>query len=400
MNRIPLNGPAEVRPAEDLATLAAAINAAHAAGENAVRKGLDHFRAAGTALMKAKVQCGHGRWLKWLEKNVRFKVTTAWNYMLVAREWDKISTAENLKEALRLARLTADVPNEDDDTEPLPKFVTLEQWQQAGDDFKRRALSPTDDDGCNDLFNNQGDNDNIEWALWSWNPVTGCLHNCPYCYARDIANRFYDQQFAPSLWPSRLLAPRHTTFPEAKAAEWIGHKNVFVCSMADLFGRWVPREWIDAVLREVRAAAQWNFLFLTKFPVRMAEFDFPENAWVGTTVDCQARVANAERSFRKVRAGVKWLSIEPMIEPLKFTDLAAFDWIVLGGSSRSSQTPEWHPPRQWVHEIEEQAGASGVRFYEKANLLKRVRQYPQVDVESEPDQAPKALRYLPSPETV
>jgi pyruvate-formate lyase-activating enzyme len=27
--------------------------------------------------------------------------------------------------------------------------------------------------------------------LWSWNPVTGCLHDCPYCYARDIANRFY-----------------------------------------------------------------------------------------------------------------------------------------------------------------------------------------------------------------
>lgn len=29
-------------------------------------------------------------------------------------------------------------------------------------------------------------NDNIGWAKWSWNPVTGCLHNCDYCYARDI----------------------------------------------------------------------------------------------------------------------------------------------------------------------------------------------------------------------
>ena len=42
------------------------------------------------------------------------------------------------------------------------------------------------------------------------------------------------------------------------------------------------------------------------FPHRVAEFDFPDNAWVGTTVDCQARVANAEKAFRKVRAGVKW----------------------------------------------------------------------------------------------
>ena len=43
-------------------------------------------------------------------------------------------------------------------------------------------------------------NDNIGWAKWSWNPVTGCLHNCDYCYARDIANRFYPQKFEPTFF--------------------------------------------------------------------------------------------------------------------------------------------------------------------------------------------------------
>ena len=33
----------------------------------------------------------------------------------------------------------------------------------------------------------------------------------------------------------------------------IGYRNVFTCSMADLFGRWVPVEWIEAVLDSVRA---------------------------------------------------------------------------------------------------------------------------------------------------
>src|SRR5262249_28787688 len=241
----------------------------------------------------------------------------------------------------------------------------------------------------------QGDNVNIEWALWSWNPVTGCLHNCPYCYARDIADRFYDQKFAPSLWPGRLKAPQNTPFPEQKAAEWVGHKNVFVCSMADLFGRWVPAEWIEAVLSEVRAAPQWNFLFLTKFPIRMAEFDFPENAWVGTTVDCQARVANAEKAFRKVKAGVKWLSCEPLIEPLKFTSLSIFQWVVIGGASRSAQTPEWHPPRAWVNDLEAAAAAARCQVYEKTNLLERIRQYPGVE-QARPSQAPEPLRYLPT----
>ena len=30
----------------------------------------------------------------------------------------------------------------------------------------------------------------IDWAESTWNPVTGCNHDCPYCYARNIVRRF------------------------------------------------------------------------------------------------------------------------------------------------------------------------------------------------------------------
>jgi protein gp37 len=176
----------------------------------------------------------------------------------------------------------------------------------------------------------------------------------------------------------------------------MGHKNVFVCSMADLFGRWVPAEWIEAVLAACRAAPQWNFLFLTKFPQRMAEFEFADNFWLGTTVDCQARVANAEKAFRKLRSGVKWLSLEPMLEPLRFDDLGAFQWLVVGGASKSSQTPEWHPPLRWIVELREQALAAGVPFYCKTNLdAPRVRGYPGDPPYLEPTEPPAELVYLP-----
>lgn len=33
----------------------------------------------------------------------------------------------------------------------------------------------------------------IEWCDSTWNPVTGCLHNCEYCYARKIAERFAER---------------------------------------------------------------------------------------------------------------------------------------------------------------------------------------------------------------
>ena len=382
--------PIVAKAEESLEQMAAAINSDHKAGEAAAREGLQHFRAAGERLLQAKaaVKCRGEKWLPWLEKNVKFSARTVTDYMRLARGWDKISAAgaADLRDALRL--LTA----ADEDQEE-PGHITLGEWQMMRPAQRRGALAA---DASESKFNAQGDNENIEWALWSWNPVTGCEHNCPYCYARDIAERFYEPKFEPSVWPARLHAPANTPFPEAKAAEWMGHKNVFACSMADLFGRWVPREWIDAVLAAARATPWWNFLFLTKFPVRMAEFEFPENAWVGTTVDCQARVANAERSFRKVKAPVKWLSCEPLIDPLRFADIGAFDWVVIGGASRSSATPEWVPPYRWVADLTAAAWAAGAKVYQKSNLglakEARVREYP--GVEGARAIAPEPLRYL------
>jgi protein gp37 len=272
------------------------------------------------------------------------------------------------------------------------KLYSLDDWA-ALDDSERAEVVEHGLFNDNAQFNKQ-QTTSIEWAQWSWNPITGCKHNCPYCYARDIANRFYEQQFEPTFIPQRLAAATNTPMPR-EALEDIGYKNVFTCSMADLFGRWVPTEWIEAVLTVVDENPQWNFLFLTKFPIRMAEFAFPENAWVGTTVDCQARVANAENAFRQIDAAVKWLSCEPLLEPLQFESLDMFDWLVLGGSSSSSQTPEWRPPRAWINALEQQAVDADCMVYEKTNLLERIKEYPGTDFDYE-RQLPEALQYLPS----
>jgi len=221
-------------------------------------------------------------------------------------------------------------------------------------------------------FNEQKDTDNIEWARWSWNPVTGCKHNCIYCYARDIAQRFYPQKFEPTLIPERLAIPYSQPVP---AVSGPGYRNVFTCSMADLWGRWVPQEWIDAVLRAVTDNPQWNFLMLTKFPGRMAEQEWPANAWVGTSVDSQARVSAAEKAFDNVKAGVRWLSCEPLLEPLTFSSLAMFDWVVIGAQTRSSQAVEFQPQWEWVESLIWQARQAGCKVYLKTNLIGRPREY-------------------------
>lgn len=245
-------------------------------------------------------------------------------------------------------------------------------------------------------------NESIEWATWSWNPVTGCEHGCSYCYARDIAKRFYDPQigFNPHFYPERLSAPQNTPVPRSNSLK---ERLVFTVSMGDLFGEWVPREWIEAVMEEVRAAPQWTFIFLTKNPRRYLEIDFPKNAWVGATADTQQRADTALEVFSTLHYGlakverptVLFLSIEPMREKLDLSGtvqggpayfLSVVDWIIIGGQSDSSGEPERQPEWDWVETVLNQAREADCKVYFKPNLKVQPKEYPDVGLEKSADE--------------
>jgi len=240
----------------------------------------------------------------------------------------------------------------------------LEDEETVIDDKKSPDKRPVETPPKGAVFNET--NDNIDWARWTWNPVTGCLHDCKYCYARDIANRFYKQKFKPTFHPHRLVAPKNTPMGERTSER---DRNVFVCSMADLFGKWVPPEWIDKILASVRDNPQWDFIFLTKNPTRMVGIDWPDNVKVGATVDVQSRVEPTEKAFKAIDAPVKFLSCEPLLEPLHFNDLMMFHCVIIGAQSKSTQCPAKQPERSWVTDIIFQSENSGVdRIFLKPNL--------------------------------
>ena len=141
------------------------------------------------------------------------------------------------------------------------------------------------------------------------------------------------------------------------------------------------------------ANPQFNYLILTKFPLRMAEFTWPRHCWLGTTVDAQARMPNAEKALWKLReqVDVLWGSFEPMLTPLGISAPSPFDWIVIGGASATDDTPAFRPPREWVFALEEQCDAWGIKVFEKPNCFARRTEFPFVDTPP-PVDVPRAFK--------
>lgn len=196
-------------------------------------------------------------------------------------------------------------------------------------------------------------NTKIEWTDCTWNPVSGCLHGCPYCYARAIYHRF-GRDFQPMFHPSRLVSPLKMRKP----------KRIFVGSVTDLFGDWVPIEWIGAVFNIVRQCPQHIFQFLTKNPKRYTEFDFPHNAWLGATATNQQQFDSAITILQH-KKGIRFLSCEPLLQQIDSTDIP-LDWLIIGAQTGSRP---FQPPRDWVLSLTIQGRASGCAIFYKANLF-------------------------------
>lgn len=247
-------------------------------------------------------------------------------------------------------------------------------------------------------------NTRIDWCDSTWNPVTGCKGGCDYCYARSIANRFggwttggvkTTQNFFsdPPVLDSPLLLERKSgkvvkapypfaftpTFHRYRLEEPLKKRkgqNIFVGSMADLFGRWVPTKWIVEVLDICRKAPQHNYLFLTKFPERYVELDHlallphEENFWYGATITNAKQMKRAADSIGQLRQEVRsFFSMEPLMEDVARSEAwemsyngAYANWIIIGAMTGPGSESQ-QPCREWVERIVDDAKNELFPFY-------------------------------------
>lgn len=210
-----------------------------------------------------------------------------------------------------------------------------------------------------------GVNSSIEWTSATWNPVTGCTKispGCKHCYAERMAKRLqamgqanYTNAFSLTLQTQALELP----------LRWKKPQVIFVNSMSDLFHRDVPDDFIFRVF-EVMNQAHWHqFQVLTKRSERLAELDAQLNwsphIWMGVSVETQ-RYVNRIDHLRRTRAHIKFLSLEPLLGPLRNLNLTGIDWAIVGGESG----PGARQMREvWVTSIKEQCVQAGVPFFFK-----------------------------------
>lgn len=252
----------------------------------------------------------------------------------------------------------------------LGQSLDRELVRKMRDEFERLGYKPA--------FNRT--TDAIDWAAWTFNPVTGCKKGCDFCYAREVTHTFtrhYPQGFRPTIYPGRLLAPQNMTLPPADDAN-PGARHVFIDSMGDLFGKWIPDAFIEEVLDVIRQHPEWTFKVLTKYPGRLPRFEYPENLWVGASVTCQSEVAHTEAAFEQVRASVRWVSCEPLQAPVTFSRPELFDLIVIGARTAANGLPAFQPEAAWVDALRMQARSVGAAVYEKENLHVRLKEFPKL----------------------
>lgn len=213
------------------------------------------------------------------------------------------------------------------------------------------------------------DKSSIEWTDSTWNPVTGCTKisaGCDNCYAERFSERWrgtpghpFENGFDLTLRAERLEQP----------LRWRQPRRIFVNSMSDLFHKDIPNEFISRVFDTMEAAHWHEFQVLTKRSSLMRKFlrqrygadRGPAHMWFGVSVEDGTKLSRVKH-LQEAPAGIRFLSIEPLIGPIDKLDLTGIHWVIVGGESGPRARPM---ESEWVRSIRDQCKVADVAFFFK-----------------------------------
>lgn len=236
-----------------------------------------------------------------------------------------------------------------------------------------------------------------EWYQYTFNPITGCLSDeCPYCFVRAATKRFsgdprlnkttteytrekngnYDLYILDK--PIKIRKGRTNPFPFGFEPTFHRYRfkqlktvvqgtTILICNFGDMFGPWVPDEWIERVFAECEVYPQHHFMFLTSYPARYKDLldkgilRKNKNFWYGSTV-----THNTSDVFKSQEVNT-FIAIEPILEEINPTIIDDFDWVIVGAEN-SKREDKVIPKKEWIEKIVTHAKEIKKPIYLKSGL--------------------------------
>lgn len=202
----------------------------------------------------------------------------------------------------------------------------------------------------------------IEWTDYTWNPIKGiCPVGCKlpdgkiYCYGRRIYERF-------NLYPKE----RFSLLECAKPLHLKKPSKIFVCSTFELFHPIINDRQRELIFKVIKRCPQHTFQILTKFPQNI-DRPMPDNVWLGVTVDGTGNSIRNPFGLLKIKAKIKFASIEPMLKfPGLFFDIG-IDWVIMGRLTGHGK--KYDPKEEWIGELIYEARRHNIPIFLKDNLI-------------------------------
>lgn len=230
----------------------------------------------------------------------------------------------------------------------------------------------------------------IQWCDKTWNPITGCTkisEGCENCYAEKMAKRLQgrfgypsDDPFRPGTFhDDKLIQPVH----------WKKPRRIFVCSMSDIFHEDVTEEQINKVtsimVHPMSGASHHTYIILTKRPDRIPKTSYErisdwKNVWFGITAENQKRYEERWKVLRKIYPVIRFISVEPMLEPIQLNLEINPDWVICG--PETGQNPRYFN-KEWARNLRDQCKESGIPFFykqhDRSDCLEdlRIKEFPK-----------------------
>lgn len=200
----------------------------------------------------------------------------------------------------------------------------------------------------------------IEWTSITWNIISGCTkysEGCKNCYAQRMHKRL------TGMGQEKYKEPFNKIVFHSKELSRTLSKNrlVFVNSMSDTFHEEIQDSDINCLLAACAIRPLNQFQILTKRAYRLPDFKYPDNVWLGVTVE---NCKNKERIeyLKKTNAKIKFLSCEPLLEDIGTLDLKGINWVIVGGET-GPNARLMHP--DWVRNIQRQCEQQNIPFFFK-----------------------------------